>query len=100
MAYIMVDHRRLETTASDIDGYISAHRRAMLEIDNNIVSLGSSWQGEDYYQMQREWNEMKNGSSTSEKMLKSLDSYADFLRWAAKKYKQAQTDAINRANKL
>ena len=100
MAYIMVDHRRLEKTAGDIDGYINAHHRAMSEIDNNIVSLGSSWQGEDYYQMQREWNEMKSGSSTSEKMLKSLDSYADFLRWAAKKYKQAQAEAINRANRL
>lgn len=100
MAYIMVDYRRLEKTAGDIDGYINSHKRAMSEIDNNIVSLGASWQGEDYYRMQCEWNEMKNGSSTSEKMLKSLDNYADFLRWAAKKYKQAQADAISRANRL
>ena len=100
MAYIMVDHRRLETTATDIDRYINVHRRAMADIDNNIISLGGSWQGEDYHRMQCEWNEMKNGSSTSEKMLKSLDNYADFLRWAAKKYKQAQADAISRANRL
>ena len=100
MAYIMVDHRRLEKTAGDIEGYINAHRRAMSDIDSNIISLSSSWQGEDYRQMVCEWNEMKNGSSTSEKMLKSLDNYADFLRWAARKYKQAQIDAINRANRL
>ena len=100
MAYITVDHKRLEKTANDIDGYINAHRKAMSEIDNNITSLGASWQGKDYSQTVREWNEMKNSSSTSEKMLKSLDNYADFLRWAAKKYKQAQTDAINRANRL
>lgn len=100
MAYIMVDYRRLEKTAGDIDGYINSHKRAMSEIDNNIVSLGASWQGEDYFQLQREWDEMKSVSSTSEKMLKSLDNYADFLRWAARKYKQAQADAISRANRL
>ena len=100
MAYIMVDYRRLEKTAGDIDGYINSHKRAMSEIDNNIVSLGASWQGEDYFQLQREWDEMKSVSSTSEIMLKSLDNYADFLRWAARKYKQAQADAISRANRL
>ena len=47
-----------------------------------------------------EWQQIKGADSTSDKMLKSLDSYADFLRFAASKYKSAQANAINRANRL
>lgn len=100
MANIKVDHNQFERTASTIDNYIKNHRTKMNSIDASITSLGTAWQGNDYNQLKKEWQEIKGSDSTSEKMLKSLDNYADFLRFAAKKYKSAQANAINRANRL
>ena len=54
----------------------------------------------DYNQLKKEWQQIKGSDSTSDRMLKSLDNYADFLRFAANKYKSAQANAINRANGL
>ena len=100
MANIKVDHSQFERTASAIETYISKHKTKMNTIDQSIASLSSSWQGNDYNQLKKEWQEIKGSGSTSDKMLKSLDNYADFLRFAANKYKSAQTNAINRANNL
>ena len=85
MANIKVDHNQFERTASTIDNYIKNHRTKMNSIDASITSLGTAWQGNDYNQLKKEWQEIKGSDSTSEKMLKSLDNYADFLRFAAKK---------------
>ncbi len=100
MANISVDHSQLEKTASAIDSYVSKHRAKMKTIDQSITFLKASWQGADYEQLKKEWQEMNTSDSTSEKMLKSLENYADFLRFAANKYKSAQTNAVNRANQL
>ena len=100
MANIKVDHSRFERAASAIDTYIRNHNNKMNSIDSLITSLGTSWQGPDYNQLQSEWQQIKGSDSTSDKMLKSLNSYADFLRFAANKYKSAQANAINRANRL
>lgn len=53
-----------------------------------------------YNKLKTECQQMSASGSTSDKMLKSLDNYADFLRFAANKYKSAQANAINRANRL
>ena len=100
MAKIKVDHSQFERTASVIDTYIRNHKNKMNSIDDSIAALGTTWQGSDYDQLQTEWQQIKGTDSTSDKMLKSLDGYADFLRFAANKYKSAQANAINRANNL
>ncbi len=100
MANIKVDHSYFEKTASAIDFYIKKHNTKMNSIDQSIVSLNSSWQGPDYNQFKEEWRQIKGFDSTSDKMLKSLRNYADFLRFAANKYKSAQANAITRANRL
>lgn len=100
MAIISVDHSQFEKTASAIESYVSKHRTKMKTIDQSVNSLKTSWQGADYEQLKKEWQEMNSSDSTSEKMLKSLQNYADFLRFAANKYKSAQTNAVNRANQL
>ena len=100
MANIKVDHSQFERTAAAIDTYIRNHRNKMNSIDASVNSLGSSWQGNDYNQLKKEWQQIQGSGSTSDKMLKSLDNYADFLRFAANKYKSAQANAINRANRL
>lgn len=100
MANIKVDHSQFEKAASSIESYITKHKNKMKSIEQSVASLGTSWQGEDYNQLKKECQQMSASGSTSDKMIKSLDNYADFLRFAANKYKSAQANAINRANKL
>ena len=66
----------------------------------SIDSLNVQWQGSDYAQLQNEWRQMNASDSTSARMIKSLDNYADFLRFSANKYKSAQANAINTAGRL
>lgn len=100
MAVINVDHSRLEKTASAVDDYVTKHKHNMNSIDTNVTALKTAWEGEDYDQMAARWQQMNSDDSTSGEMLKALESYADFLRFAAEQYKTAQIDAINRANRL
>ena len=100
MANIKVDHSKFEKAATTIETYIGNHKKQMQSIDKSITELNSDWQGKDYNQLKLEWQEMNASDSTSGKMLKSLENYADFLRFAANKYKSVQSNAINRANSL
>ncbi len=72
----------------------------MKGIDDAVTGLGRKWQGADYDQLKQEWNQIKGNNSASSDMEKAMRSYADFLRFAAGKYKNAQSNAINRANRL
>lgn len=100
MADIKIDYSKLEKAAREIETYMSKHQTKMNMIDSSVTSLGSSWQGKDYNRFKTQWRAIKGTGSTSNKMLKSLDSYADLLRFAANKYKSAQLNAINRAGRL
>ncbi len=100
MANIRVDHSQFGKTASAVETYIAKHRNHMKTIDTSIELLHTTWQGNDYSQLKLQWQQINAPDSTSGNMLKSLQNYADFLRFAANKYKTAQTNAINRANRL
>ena len=60
MANIKVDHSQFERTASAIETYINNHKTSMNSIDQSVNSLGSSWQGNDYTQLKKEWQEIIN----------------------------------------
>lgn len=100
MAKITVNHSEFEKTATAIETYISKHKKGMNSINGSVESMGSSWQGNDYKQVKKEWQEIKGTDSTSDRMLKTLGGYAEFLRYSEGMYKNAQADAINRANRL
>ena len=100
MAYIKVDYNKFEHAASAIDTYISKHKSGMGKIDEEMNGLSSSWQGADYSASKQKWNQINSEDSTSGNMLKSLESYAGFLRATAKRYKNAQASAVNRAEGL
>ena len=100
MAYIRVDHNKFENAASAIDSYISRHKKNMKKVDQEVANLATSWQGKDYETFKIQWNELNASDSISTKMLNILKNYAEYLRMAAKKYKEAQTNAVNRANNL
>lgn len=100
MAYIKVNHKKLGQTASKIDGYVNKHKARMRKIDLEMNLLRATWDGADYREVKRQWAEMQEGESTSGQMVKALENYAEFLRYAEGKYRDAQAKAINRANRL
>ena len=100
MAYIKVDHAKISEAAGQVDNYISKHNFSMKKMGGAVSSLSTTWKGEDYAQVQKKWTEIDSADSTSAKMIKYIQGYADSLREAATKYKEAQARAINRANHL
>lgn len=100
MAYIKVDHSQCESTASAIDAYVSRMKERMGRVQGEIATLSSNWQGADAAQFRTQWDTVTSGDSTYTKMVQSLESYAKYLRHAANKYKEAQSNAVNRANDL
>ena len=100
MAYIKVDHSKFGSAASAVDSYVSLMKSKMGSADNEVNLLSASWQGSDYTQFKTEWDKVTNKESTYSEMIKSLESYSKFLKYAESKYKDAQSKAVNRANNL
>ncbi len=100
MAYIRVDHSKFANAAGEVDSFVSTMKTKMRSANGEINTLSSSWQGSDFTQFKTEWDKVDNEDSTHTQMVKALESYAKFLRYAASKYKDAQARAVNRANGL
>lgn len=100
MAYIKVDHSKFEAAATAIDNYVRLMRSKMQSAQKEVDNLGSKWQGADYIQFKSQWQKDVGNGSVNEEMLKAMESYAKYLRYAANKYKEAQSKAVNRANGL
>lgn len=100
MAYIKVDYSKFETAASAIDTYIKQLKTKMSQADKEVLTLATNWQGGDSTQFKTQWKKVTSNDSTYAQLIKSLESYAKYLRYAAKQYKDAQVKAVNRANGL
>ncbi|TDL71151.1 hypothetical protein E2R56_19205 [Rhodococcus qingshengii] len=98
--FIKVNHSQFENAADAIDTYLSSQKRNMAAAEREVQSLGATWQGTDSKQFQLQWNQVEDNESTSKNMSKALENYANFLRFAASQYKEAQSKAVNRANWL
>lgn len=100
MAYIKVDHSKLESTATAIDDYVAVLENQMKGVQSEVATLSSSWQGPDFEQFKSQLDKVDDEDSVHANMINALESYAKYLRFAANKYKEAQTHAVNRANDL
>jgi len=100
MAYIKVDHSKFENAASSINTYEDNMKKKMSSASSEIINLSVTWKGNDFNQFRAQWNKQGESDSTYQNMRKSLDAYANFLRYAANQYKDAQANAVNRANEL
>ena len=100
MAYIKVDHSKFESTASAVDNYVILMKNKMRNAQGEVAALSLSWQGSDFTQFRTEFDKVDNNDSAHAQMVKALESYARYLRYAANKYKGAQAKAVNRANGL
>ena len=54
----------------------------------------------DFIEFKKQWDMVTDGESTYAEMIKALESYSKFLLHAGEKYKNAQINAVNRANRL
>ena len=100
MAYIKVDHSQFEAAASAVDSYVRVLKNKMSSAQGEVNALSASWQGADFSQFRSEFDRVDNSDSTHAQLIKSLESYAKYLRYAAEKYKGAQARAVNLANNL
>ncbi len=100
MAYIRVDHAQLSATASEIDIYISLLKNRMASAQLEINQLTTNWQGADSAQFKSKWETVTDNQSTYSTLISQLESYANYLRYAAQEYSKAQNNAIERANAL
>lgn len=100
MSYIKVDHSKFEKAASEVDSYVGTLKTKMQSANSEVNNLSQSWQGSDYNVFAKEWDKVDNEDSTYTKMVKALESYSKYLRYAASKYKTAQQEALKRANNL
>lgn len=100
MATIKVDHNQFERAASAIDTYITYMKSNMKRAGSDVVTLSNTWRGKDNIQFRTQWSTVTAKDSTYDQMIKTLESYARYLRYADVQYKTAQNAAINRANGL
>lgn len=100
MSCIKVDHSRLDKSADSIETYIELMKNKMNGANREVSGLNAKWQGTDSNEFKNKWDTVSNNDSTYNQMLKSLKSYAEFLKFSAGKYKEAQSKAVNRANRL
>ena len=100
MAYIKVNHKKMLAVADQVDNYVTQLEKGMTSIDSAMLSVGSTWKGDDYQQVKKEWDEINSSGSTTDRMKTTLKSYSGSIREASKLYKEAQARAINRANTL
>ena len=101
MPFIRVDHSRFEATANQIERYIAYTKSRMNFAQSTVNSLtNTDWLGQDAGAFRVKWEELSQTGSTYDKMIKSLSNYARYLRYVANSYKNAQTNAVNRAQRL
>ncbi len=98
--YIKVDHSEFEKCAKEIDDYVALMKKNMTEAQNHVQTLSSAWQGTDSSLFKTKFEEADGNDSVHYQLLKALESYAKYLRYASSKYKDAQAKAIDRARAL
>lgn len=101
MAYIKVNHQKFEATAKAFETYKDLMETKMNTASSLVnTNLHQFWTGSDAEAFKQKWGQLQSKDSTFMKMQKSIESYCEFLRNASKKYKDAQINAVNRANGL
>ena len=100
MPYIKVDHSRFAAAAEAVEDYRDLLKNKMDQGTTEVRLLAAQWQGADYTQFKNKWDTLNDSGSVYAKMRTELKNYADFLRFAGEKYKEAQINAYNRAKNL
>ncbi len=97
MAYIKVDHKKISSAANELEEYIEKLKGDMKSARREVDNLASTWAGQDHEHFKREWEDLEEGESAYKNALNKLEAYQSFLKLAAKEYRDAQIDAVNRS---
>lgn len=100
MAYIKVEFDEIEKTALAVEEYVIIMKENMFDAKSTVNALSSNWKGADYAQFKRKWDLITHKNSTYGNMLKAFESYARFLRYAERQYKDTQRKVQFRAKSL
>lgn len=101
MGYIIrVNHKALSDAAEQAKSFVSFHKTKFRMLDGKVMTLKGYWSGRDQQSFISQWHGVSEKYSVSGKLNTALRNYAKCLETASNRYKRAQADAINRANRL
>lgn len=100
MSYIKADYGRIEEAAKIIEDYVIDIRKKMNQASVEITTLSLEWNGRDFNYFKLQWDKTIGSSSAFSEMINSLEVYSKFLEAASSKYREAQINAINRADNM
>lgn len=97
MNSIDVEPERLEAAASKVENADSDYQRYYQAIYSEVDKMSSHWQGKDNVAFT---NQIKAFEDDLKRISMVMREYADFLRDAARSYRQMQEENYAQANKL
>ena len=102
MGYIIrVNHSYLSRAAEKAKKYVAFNSAKMKALDIKIAFMHSTgWKGTDASAFADQWKDASSKYSVNGRLNTAMRNYANCIAVAANKYKRAQADAINRANRL
>ncbi len=100
MSYIKVNHARLDSAAEKIEESLKRQKAHLNNADNQVKNMQSSYSGEDYNAFKTQWSGVRAKGSFVDKTTNAVENYAEYLKFAAKEYKDAQSKAVNKSNWL
>lgn len=98
MSYIKVNHAKLENAARNIENSLQRQKSHLDSADKQVNNMKQSYSGEDYNAFSSQWAGVRAKGSFVTKTTNAIESYAEYLKFAAKEYKDAQSKAVNKAN--
>lgn len=100
MAKIQVDHSRLNAVADTVETDAKGIKSQMAKAQLSVMQMAIGWQGKDASKFLKKWETNYEANAAYKLTIDQMEAYARYLRYAAKQYKDAQTKALNSANKL
>ena len=97
MTKIRTDHGRLNRQASELWELQIRLQRQFSLADREINNLRNAWAGDDELHFFARWQEVKGEGSALQYTNRRLTAFAEHLLYAARTYREAQTDSINAA---
>ena len=98
--YIKTECEKMVKTAENIEAQIAEIKKLMTDSTTAVLEMGSGFRGADYDAFYSKWGSLIAEDSTYSTLIKRLESYAKFLRYAAEQYEYVQEQAQYRVNRI
>lgn len=100
MPHIRVDNDEIEKMIGQINMCLEQMNGQMRMATDTIIAMEANWRGSDYSVFRQKWNKIINNDSSYMKEMEQLKYILSKLRYATSKYKVAQRNSFDRANRL